>query len=1013
MATCSDNNLHHLGSSSITPKSNGSFNDENNNKNNANESKTFYHLGSSLGQFNDGTELNKELNSSNEKPSNDMIPSSKSNNINSNEIEEFSSSSSSLYSSSTSNVNAHLSSNELNNTNGSNNKNGAGPIIMLFSILFGLYFCRDNKYNNYTISNYSNNNNTFNLVYHFSNGTNKVDDISNNNSTLFYFIFITVIEVMMNIILNIIFTTFLKNNRKIVDFLNICRVLLICLLFYKLQIICGINCPVYIIVTYRIIVVANIFYYSRFLFGICVISLIITSVTSYLHAICNFYNLNFITLFCQIFIEQNNYDSINNNYNNCNLEYYNNKLFEIIFLETAVGVVSWFFGVAISKQKDLNIIQKIEIENEKILSSAKTKFIGNLSHEARNNLNCLIGAIHLLRSYQKVDNNVNNKDENNCKDKKNIHCSHCIITNPSINELIQDISDNANLLLKIFTRSLQMSTLELGDVKLNIQPFNLLSLFESMISVYSPLANEKGVSLHSFFNFTKVPIYLLGDHVRISQIFMNIISNAIKYTNKNGCVTVTCNLANEPEIKEVLDRQNSLHNNNEEKSNNNKEEDLLTDEDYHFVKIECKDTGKGISEKGLNELFTPFHTLDDKTQQQSTTTTTNTQTTFDRYFSQSEQLKDNNVSVLLLQNRHGLGLSICKVLIERMNGTISVKSKVNEGTTMTIVLPLKKVEVDNNRGYNISKIKNNKDNDIGVNHEDTVNDTNFDNVIQITMEEQKFNELEKLSLKVTKKKYLLNIILMDNDKYFKECISSYFNSFATIINHQLITCNDINEIENNSSKDEDKLNVKYIIICGEEQFYNIQEKLKLIINNKEINYQIVPTTLRSSPRKEKCFYLTKPIKLLDILEFLLEQLREFLPKEQNLYRKMKEKVNYNTSSNTLINETNLKLLEIIGFTEIDTASNGLECFEKFKQKKYSIILLDCLMPVLNGIQSCEMIRNYEKDCNLERTTIIAITANIFESKESLIEKGFTSVLYKPITLSTLKQEIKLFIEDIK
>ncbi|KAL9643900.1 hypothetical protein ABK040_013310 [Willaertia magna] len=930
-----------------------------------------------------------------------------------------------------------------------------GPVLLLFSLLFGYFFCCQNN-NHYPSHNNNNKDSFIRYSSNFSNETlisdNYVGKIIFNNFTNYSFItffVISVIEIIIHLSVNRLFKLYLVN-KKVIDFLNVCRVILMCILYYILQIIYGINCPIYIIVTYKIIIVANIFHCSRLLFGICVTTFIFTSAASYLHAICNFYNLNFTNLIYAMFYKQNN---------EYNLEHYNQKLFEIIFLEIAVGVVSWFFGLAITKQKHVNMVQRIEIENEKILSSAKTKFIGNLSHEARNNLNCLVGAVHLLNSYHKKGENKTH----NC-------CKHCIITNPSINELIQDISDNANLLLKIFTRSLQMSTLELGDVKLNIQPFNLLSLFESMISVYSPLANEKGVSLHSFFNFTKVPIYLLGDHVRISQIFMNIISNAIKYTNKNGCVTVICNLADDSEIKEVLDKHNS---HNKEKSN--KEEDLLTDEDYHFVKIECIDTGKGISEQGLNELFTPFHTLDDKTQQKSTTTA-NTQTTFDRYFSQSEQLKDNNVSVLLLQNRHGLGLSICKILIERMNGIISVKSKVNEGTTMTIVLPLKKVEVDINRT-----------------NDSTANNTDDENVIQITTEEQKFKEIERLKKSITKK-YLLNIILMDNDKFFKECIYSYFNSFTSLIDHQLTTCSSPDEIENNISKD--NLNAKNIIICCEEQFYSIQEKLKLLINhNKKINYQIVPTTLRTLPRKEKCFYLTKPIKLLDILEFLFEQLREFIKQEQQLLtfnndlfiKKKKKKTdlllnhnntllsfnevnissstidysdstvninkkirsesiitvsqeynntmdnNNNNSTFPLLSQTNnkrnlsalvvddvatnvkilKKLLEIIGFTEIDTASNGLECFEKFKQKKYSIILLDCLMPVLNGIQSCEMIRNYEKDCNLERTTIFAITANVFESKESLIEKGFTSVLYKPITLSTLKQEIKLFIENIK
>nr|CAG4719624.1 unnamed protein product [Naegleria fowleri] len=96
------------------------------------------------------------------------------------------------------------------------------------------------------------------------------------------------------------------------------------------------------------------------------------------------------------------------------------------------------------------------------------------------------------------------------------------------------------------------------------------------------------------------------------------------------------------------------------------------------------------------------------------------------------------------------------------------------------------------------------------------------------------------------------------------------------------------------------------------------------------------------------------------------------------------------------------MLQIIGFKDIDTSNDGMECFEKFKQKAYQLVLLDCYMPILSGREACEMIRNLEKQTHT-RVPIIAVTANNFESEQVLKSNGFDHVIYKPFVVDYLKQ----------
>ncbi len=124
--------------------------------------------------------------------------------------------------------------------------------------------------------------------------------------------------------------------------------------------------------------------------------------------------------------------------------------------------------------------------------------------------------------------------------------------------------------------------------------------------------------------------------------------------------------------------------------------------------------------------------------------------------------------------------------------------------------------------------------------------------------------------------------------------------------------------------------------------------------------------------------------------------------------------------NANMNELNLLLVEdnvlnqkliflnLIKFGfKIDIANNGLEAVEKFKERRYNIILMDLMMPVMDGLEATRQIRNFEisKGC---RTTIIGLTANIYDAdREKCLEVGMDEFMTKPFNVDLFEKVVKL------
>ena len=268
-----------------------------------------------------------------------------------------------------------------------------------------------------------------------------------------------------------------------------------------------------------------------------------------------------------------------------------------VFAFLLAALCVWILFRDISKreklEKELVITQK-KAENAAII---KEQFMANMSHEIRTPLNAIIGFNYRLNK-TKLD------DEQK--------------------EYANAVQTSGENLLAIVNDILDFSKIEAGMVKIEKISFNLKDLIQSVITMFSGQAKDKKVNLELKIT-DNVPLFILGDPTRLTQILINLIGNALKFTDK-GSVNV------------IVDT-------------------IALDENNATIEFRVKDTGIGISEEKIFEIFERF------TQAKSDTS---------RIFGGT-----------------GLGLSIAKKLVELQSGTIRVESTKNQGSEFIFLISYK------------------------------------------------------------------------------------------------------------------------------------------------------------------------------------------------------------------------------------------------------------------------------------------------------------------------------------
>ncbi len=246
---------------------------------------------------------------------------------------------------------------------------------------------------------------------------------------------------------------------------------------------------------------------------------------------------------------------------------------------------------------NINQIKYYQNESQKAIA-ARTEFFSAMSHEIRTPMNAIMGMVDLLLK--------RNPREDQLK-------------------LMQALNFSSKNLLTLINDVLDFSKIEAGKIEVEEINFNLMELVDNIYMGLKPKALSKNLSLGLLYD-EKVPKVVRGDSIKISQILNNLIGNAVKFTEK-GNVSIYLTLA--------------------EKS-----------EDDYRIKMKIKDTGIGIPEDKLSDIFNPF-------KQASASTT--------RKFGGT-----------------GLGLTIVKNLVELLNGQIKVKSADGKGSVFSVEIPFKK-----------------------------------------------------------------------------------------------------------------------------------------------------------------------------------------------------------------------------------------------------------------------------------------------------------------------------------
>ncbi|MES9939210.1 MAG: ATP-binding protein [Candidatus Thiodiazotropha sp. 6PLUC2] len=237
-------------------------------------------------------------------------------------------------------------------------------------------------------------------------------------------------------------------------------------------------------------------------------------------------------------------------------------------------------------------------EGAEAASQAKSDFLATMSHEIRTPMSGVIGFAHLLEKTELNERQL---------------------------EYLRIITSSANSLLDIIDDILDFSKMEAGKVKLENSNFSLASMLNSVHVLFTPKAAEKGLNLSTNIA-DDIPHVLYGDPSRLRQILINLVGNAIKFTD-HGQVSVN------------IQKQTQKN-------------------DRVGLQITIQDSGIGISQQQQDQLFQPFQQCDG--------------------------------SITRHYGGTGLGLVIAKRLVNLMGGSISLESTLGEGSTFTISIYLTK-----------------------------------------------------------------------------------------------------------------------------------------------------------------------------------------------------------------------------------------------------------------------------------------------------------------------------------
>lgn len=512
---------------------------------------------------------------------------------------------------------------------------------------------------------------------------------------------------------------------------------------------------------------------------------------------------------------------------------------------------------------------------------AKSSFLASMSHEIRTPLNGIIGMTDLIL----MDRDIPEQ-----------YYDH-----------LTDIKQSSESLLEIINEILDISKIEADKLEIESIELSLRDILEKVFRLLSVKTFEKKLEflcLHP----AEMPDKVIGDPTRIRQVLINLIGNAIKFTDK-GTVTLAI------EVKEM-------------------------NEEQVVLEFSINDTGIGIAADKMDLLFELYHQAD--------------------------------ISTTRTYGGTGLGLTISKRLVELMGGNIGVNSQVGKGSTFYFTLPLKLVP-----GSEASW---------------------------------------KLPLPDNLRS--LQVLVIDNHKKHNCQLESFFRSWDIKVDVAFSIDEALQHIRDPQRK-------KYGIIFVDQHLQTLHGQLLISLINKEYSENSSPElvlltddksihSVRMMQAAGIRFFLFKPV-LQSELRYMIQQIYRgdfniVVPGGDEITILEEErpvrKLHILLVEDQLINQKIVVQLLAKKGWEVTSAINGVHALEKAREKRFDLILMDVMMPEMDGFEATRQIRKDKKGKN-SKTPIVALTANAMKGdRDKCLAAGMDDYISKPIHPEDVFQTIE-------